>query len=541
MARPLLALAALLLTACGATTPPVNLKPDGGDARSFCGDGVADPALGETCDTALASGPGACPTGCDDGVACTTDTLSNPGTCQALCEHTDIRAATDGDGCCPAGEDETTDNDCAPRCGDGVVEGGEACDTGIPSGPGACPTSCDDGQTCTADTLNDAGTCQAACGNTAITRPADGDGCCPAGASPTTDDDCAPGCGDGVVDGTETCDTAIASGPGACPTSCDDGLACTTDALTLGGSCQAACTQTAITTPVDGDTCCPAGANANEDSDCAPVCGNGVTEAPEQCDDAGTVPGDGCSASCELEPTAFRFDSLALRDPHVFVNFISCNDVTDTPLAGFSLNGELTTHLTTDGDSDGLLDLSPTLVFRPLRQTEASVTPMDVTFADCTAPLAGTQCSPGAAPPTPVTATSQLSGTCLAPPAGTTSGWTPAVAEVSGACFVSSESDLSLSLGGTLVPLTHARVAAAYDASPATHLTTGLLQGFLSESTADLIQVPVPLLGNQPLSSLLPGGTGSCDATAAKDTVDGVTGWWFYLNFTASPVPWTEP
>ena len=30
--------------------------------------------------------------------------------------------------------------------------------------------------------------------------------------------------------------------------------------------------------------------------------------------------------------TAFRFNDLDLRDPHVYVNFIGCRDVTDTPL-----------------------------------------------------------------------------------------------------------------------------------------------------------------------------------------------------------------
>jgi cysteine-rich repeat protein len=33
-----------------------------------------------------------------------------------------------------------------------------------------------------------------------------------------------------------------------------------------------------------------------------PFCGNGVAEAPEECDDGNTAGGDGCSAACELEP-----------------------------------------------------------------------------------------------------------------------------------------------------------------------------------------------------------------------------------------------
>jgi cysteine-rich repeat protein len=32
-----------------------------------------------------------------------------------------------------------------------------------------------------------------------------------------------------------------------------------------------------------------------------PVCGDTVVEAPEQCDDGNTTPGDGCSALCQIE------------------------------------------------------------------------------------------------------------------------------------------------------------------------------------------------------------------------------------------------
>ena len=33
-----------------------------------------------------------------------------------------------------------------------------------------------------------------------------------------------------------------------------------------------------------------------------PVCGDGVVEAGETCDDGNTVPGDGCSGVCQVEP-----------------------------------------------------------------------------------------------------------------------------------------------------------------------------------------------------------------------------------------------
>jgi cysteine-rich repeat protein len=35
-----------------------------------------------------------------------------------------------------------------------------------------------------------------------------------------------------------------------------------------------------------------------------PICGNGSAEAPEECDDGNTAPGDGCSPTCQLEDTS---------------------------------------------------------------------------------------------------------------------------------------------------------------------------------------------------------------------------------------------
>ncbi|MDP6946055.1 MAG: fibrinogen-like YCDxxxxGGGW domain-containing protein, partial [Myxococcota bacterium] len=83
---------------------------------------------------------------------------------------------------------------------------------------------------------------------------------------------------------------------------CDDGDACTTDTLTGGPeTCDAVCTSTAIVVCTDDDGCCAPGCNANDDNDCDAVCGNGVLEGDEECDDDNNDAGDGCSASCEEE------------------------------------------------------------------------------------------------------------------------------------------------------------------------------------------------------------------------------------------------
>lgn len=82
----------------------------------------------------------------------------------------------------------------------------------------------------------------------------------------------ASACGNGVVDLDELCDTGIAAGqPGACPTTCDDADACTTDTLEGTGTCQANCTFTVITEPKNGDGCCPPGATPQDDTDCPAV------------------------------------------------------------------------------------------------------------------------------------------------------------------------------------------------------------------------------------------------------------------------------
>jgi hypothetical protein len=267
---------------------------------------------GEACDTGIAAGAGRCPAACADDDPCTVDALSGEG-CGTTCTHDVIALHIGGDGCCPAGATSKSDADCAVACGNGIVEEGEFCDTGISGGPGTCPSvaDCDDHITCTADAIVEsrAGVaCTARCEHQPITGAGIADGCCPAGATTATDPDCSASCGNGVVDGNETCDTKISGAAGACPTAaeCDDADPCTADQLVSGGTCSATCLHTPISGKQHGDGCCaaPDVTPPSEDSDCPPLTAYGSCDSDADCSSQKCVAfaalqgGKVCTAQC---------------------------------------------------------------------------------------------------------------------------------------------------------------------------------------------------------------------------------------------------
>jgi hypothetical protein len=235
--------------------------------------------------------------------------------------------------------------------------------------------------------------------------------------------------------------------------------------------------------------------------------------------------------------TLFRVVDMDLRDPHIFFDFISCNDVTDNKLIGFAVNSSLQDHIQGDNDpADGYLDLSYVLEFRPLDQA-AGTNALTFGMAQCTAPAETSVCAPLTAA---VDTTATLSDTtaCLTPLAGTLHPYVPTVTNATAPCFGSSAATFQLDLAGLPVSLHDTQVAATFDGAPATGLVNGLVRGFLSEADANATMIPAsyPVVGGQPLASILPGGTNACPAFSDKDLDGDTPGWWFYLNFVASPV-----
>lgn len=80
-----------------------------------------------------------------------------------------------------------------------------------------------------------------------------------------------PVCGNGSVEAGERCD-------GDCPATCDDGDACTDDALTgSAATCDATCGAAPKACTAGRDGCCPAGCTTDTDVDCGSDCTNPAT------------------------------------------------------------------------------------------------------------------------------------------------------------------------------------------------------------------------------------------------------------------------
>ncbi|MBX3025511.1 hypothetical protein KF840_11460 [bacterium] len=266
-------------------------------------------------------------------------------------------------------------------------------------------------------------------------------------------------------------------------------------------------------------------------------------------------PGSTATVTPTLAPaTAFRVDSLSLRDPHLIPLLfgVSCFDVTDPPgVANLSANGQIATLIGGDSDMDGLFDLSLLALFRPLQQPPLPGADIQVTLGDCTT---ADVCSLGANTPSTVTYGNQGSGSCGAPLPGTSginnaTPYSPPITNSGAPCFGTDPATITFPIGLFELPLEDVRASGTYvGGPPANQIMNGLLVGFLSEAAADNIFLPddptfqLVGLAGKPVSVALPGGTGNCASHTAKDIgPDGVPGWYFYLNFTAHQVTWSGP
>jgi hypothetical protein len=233
--------------------------------------------------------------------------------------------------------------------------------------------------------------------------------------------------------------------------------------------------------------------------------------------------------------TLYRFSALELADPHLYIGSGSlCLDV--TPF----VNNIATNFLNTDTvePTDGKLDASLAIAFRPLVTSAGSSTAIDIELPVCTAPELTAECT--ATADTPKYATTvmvQGAGTCLDVLPGTASN-PPDLPTAP--CFASASTTLKVSFAGTDITLVDARGAATYAGD---RLNNGLIRGFLSQTDAEAIQLKTEKYGTYSVASFLYGG-GSCHDDGSKGDLDvgpdGQPGWYIYLQFRAEKVPYRE-
>ncbi len=244
----------------------------------------------------------------------------------------------------------------------------------------------------------------------------------------------------------------------------------------------------------------------------------------------------------------FRANHIALRDPHVFVNIGICVDLTEAPgILNTYVNGLIADAI--QQESDGEFSLNLLAAFRPLQQPPAAGGEFEIYTGECTAPLFGETCSPGDSTPASTTYATQAAGTCVAPVAGTTGpgnagSYTPGIISSTAPCLATDPTSVSFSLDVINVDLEDVVVGGTFVGNPADDIANGLIVGFLSEEAADSITIPqeVILVGGQPLSHVLPGGSTNCAPHDDRDIgPGGVLGWYFYLEYSAHRVAWTGP
>jgi cysteine-rich repeat protein len=160
----------------------------------------------------------------------------------------------DGDACtidwCQNGVFKACQHSQLP-CDDGVACTSDSCDSAVGCIYVPSDATCDDGQFCTLDN------------------------CDPLHGCENIDDSTV--CDDSNFCTTDTCNEAVdscANSPAADGTPCDDGEPATTGDVCIAGVCTG-----------------------------VPPCGNGTLDPGEQCDDGNLIDGDGCSSTCQLEPS----------------------------------------------------------------------------------------------------------------------------------------------------------------------------------------------------------------------------------------------
>lgn len=100
-------------------------------------------------------------------------------------------------------------------------------------------------------------------------------------------------CGDGALNAGEACDDGNLINHDGCSSTCtEEGACCKIDGTCISNRTTVECSTAGGNYQGDNSVCVVG---------LCPACGDGIIEAPEQCDDGNTLPGDGCDGNCQCE------------------------------------------------------------------------------------------------------------------------------------------------------------------------------------------------------------------------------------------------
>lgn len=553
-----------------------------------CGDKIVEPP--EECDDGNAVNGDGCDNNCKFSCVSTDTTRNctsanaciNNGTCNDTM-HVCTAGANKANGTTCGSMMVCTNGMCgAGMCGNGITEPGEDCDFGAgnnTTGSGCEPTckfscttnpnSCDDHNPC-----NGVESC-----NSVMVSGHMGQKCAAGtpltnGTSCGTNATCQNGncvgalCGNGVIDSGEQCDLGTAVNgthqgcSASCQLDCQAATDCSAQATCNGTTCVAATVQgqmvkkcqtgtnaakcttctgglcngsgtCAASTCGDGcidasrgETCDPPSSTCDASCHLLPVCGNGVIEGTEQCDDGNLRNLDGCDKTCKYEVVG-RMTSIAIQGTAApagctpTTNRLGTQSLTNTALG--NINSSLTT-----GINDGSTDVMT--YFMGLDDLTGVADPNGLTIGVLSASLDPAKGTWPTNPANPIDWWFFAAGSTVSmgsPTGILTNGTLAARALAAGPSDVS----LTLLLGGSpaLLEMRSARIAATLNgtpppnvpAPPPAQLASGLTvfqtftgsgtnQGLCGNITVEsLAQIPIPQVLTTGLTACQAGCSGS--------------------------------
>ncbi|MDD5470029.1 MAG: DUF4215 domain-containing protein [Candidatus Peribacteraceae bacterium] len=261
-----------LSSSSSSTSSSLSQSSSVASARPICGNNRLE--TGEQCERGVA--------GCSTGYSCNYDL------CQ--CVRTSSSSASSHSSVSSGLSLAAVSSASAPVCGNGVLEGEEQCDRGLPCiSPQFCSTLCQCLTLGSSSALSVA-LLPSSSSNSAVSLCGNG--------TFDANEQCDLGfaCPDGgVCSQFCTCPVTVASSEvSSVPSLCGDGLVedpeqCDDGNLLPFDGCSFSCTFES------GYSC------FGVPSACFPSCGDGIRIPPEQCDDGNLLDGDGCSSVCEME------------------------------------------------------------------------------------------------------------------------------------------------------------------------------------------------------------------------------------------------